>query len=108
MLLEIPKRLICWTLVSGQPLSEQIPAEDMQESIGCMQHDPGDKHLPDRVPPNTRVAVTKDGDTPFMMTMMLGDTQIGAATRNASASLFQAFREMGAVMHQYLAGHYSG
>jgi hypothetical protein len=87
-------------------LSEQIHAAEMQESIGCMQHDTCDKHLPDRVPPNTRIAVTKDGDTPFLMTIMLGDKQIGAATWNASASLLQAFREMGAVMHQYLAGHY--
>jgi hypothetical protein len=88
-------------------LSEQITAAEMQESIGRMQHETRDKHVPDRVPPNTRVAMTKDGDTPFLMTMMLGDQQIGAATRTVSASVFQALRAMGAAMRQYLDGHSS-
>jgi hypothetical protein len=88
-------------------LSEQISAEEMQESIVSMQHDPLNNHWPDRVPPNTRIAMTKDGDTPFLMTIVLGEQQIGAATRNASASLFQAFQEMGAVMRHYLDGHSS-
>jgi hypothetical protein len=80
----------------------------MQESIAFMQADATDKHLPDRVPPQTRIAVTKDADTPFLMTMMFGETKIGAATQNVSASLVQAFREMGEVMRHYLAGHYRG